>query len=341
MLVKELQDEEIGLPVNIIRQHEQYFEQCLKWQYYNPAVKGHYFTILYSKGYSTNLFLTPIDNVAPWPNFYSNFHKSFFLGLIGTAFKRKKIKLIHTSKYYYCLNEFSNNFFHWFAEVLPKMLYVKNYLKKDIEFYIPFALSEYQLSSLRLCGLRFYENTNEVVFFSSVKLVENFVGSTGYYHPPLLNEARLLIINKLKLVKSYERKIYVTRKNAARRRILNEEQVILELLKYGFEIFDFDHICFQEQVEILVNTCMLVSLHGAALTNMIFMQPGSVVFELLPTEVFSDKCYFILAGTMKHAYYYLFCETNGPNHIIADYFVNIHSFEYTLSAILSSHSILE
>ena len=43
MLFKELQDEEIVLPVNICSQHEQYFEQCLKWQYYNPEVKGHYF----------------------------------------------------------------------------------------------------------------------------------------------------------------------------------------------------------------------------------------------------------------------------------------------------------
>jgi hypothetical protein len=337
---KEVQDEEVGFPVNISRQHEQYFKQCLKWQYYNPIIRRHFFTIVYSKGYCTNILLQPIEHIAPWPGFYTNFNKSFFLGRILEAFKRKRLKFVFAPVYYYCVNEFSNNFFHWFAEVLPKMIYVKNHLNRAVQFYFPFALADYQISSLGLCGISYQENKCEVAFFSSLKLVENFAGSTGYYHTRLINETSQLIINKLQLTKNRRRKIYITRKNAARRRILNEELVIVELLKYGFEIFDFDEVSFQQQVEILVNTSILVSLHGAALTNMIFMQPGSVVFELLPTEVFSDKCYFILAGTMKHAYYYLFCEINGPNHITADYLVNVDSFESTLSKIMQTQKIL-
>lgn len=340
MEFKESHDVQIGFPLNIRKDHQQYFERCLNWQYYNPNIKVHFFTIVYGKGYSTNIFLQPIKNIAPWPDIYKKFHKSFFLGRIRDAFKRQEIKFVITPLYYYCINEFSNNFFHWFAEVLPKMIYVKNHLNKNVQFYIPFALSAYQLTSLKLCNISFYKNKNEVSFLCRVKLVENFV-YTGAYHPGLLNELKQIIINKLQLTKNKERKIYVTRKNAARRRIVNEADVIKKLLQSGFEIFDFDEISFEQQVEILVNSSIIVSLHGAALTNMIFMKPGSVVFELLPNEVLGDKCYFVLAGTMKHAYYYLFCETNGPNHITADYFVNINLFESTLSTIISGHPILE
>ena len=340
MVFKELHTVQIGFPLNINKDHQQYFELYLNWHYQNPGIKGHFFTIVYGKGYSTNILFEPIKSIAPWPDIYKKFNKSFFLGRILDAFKRNEIKFVIAPVYYYCTNEFSNNFFHWFAEVLPKMIYVKNHLNKNVQFYIPFALSAYQLTSLKLCNISFYENKKEVSFFCRLKLVENFV-FTGTYHPGLLNELKQIIINKLQLTKSKVRKIYVTRKNAARRRILNEKVVIEKLLRLGFEIFDFDEISFEQQVEILVNSSIIVSLHGAALTNMIFMKPGSVVFELLPNEVLGDKCYFVLAGTMKHAYYYLFCETNGPNHITADYFVNINLFESTLSTIISGHPILE
>ena len=338
-MFKELHNEVIGFPVNIKQEHKQYFEQCLQWQYYIPIVKDHFFSFLYLKGYGTSFLLQPIKNTEPWADFYQYFNKSFFLGRIVAAVKKRKMKAVFTREYYYCTNEFSNNFFHWFAEVLPKMVYVKNHLKDDARFFIPFPLSDYQLASLNLCNINFYETKSEATFFYHLKVVENFAGSTGYYHRELLNETAQIIKNTFRYDEKKKRKIYVTRKNAVRRRILNEDELTRVLLQWGFEIFDFDEISYQQQVEILVSTSVFVSQHGAALTNMIYMQPESTIFELLPKEVMSDKCFFILAGILRHRYYYLFCETDGPSHITADFLVNIDSFETILLKAISGHEI--
>lgn len=330
---------EINLPENITREHEQYFEQCVQWEYNNPSIKTYFFIFVYSKGYSTSFFLQPLKHMSPWPTFYDKFNKFFFMGRVLHALKKLQLKSVIKREYYYCINEFSNNFYHWFTEVLPKMIYVKNYLQKDCKFFIPFALTDYQLTSLKICGINFYCAKNEVTLFPRLNVVENFTGSTGYYHPDLLNDISELIKNSFSGNKNIKRRIYVTRKNAARRKILNEEELYTVLERYGFEIFDFDEIKFEQQFEILMNTSILVSQHGAALTNMIFMQPQSTIVELLPKEVFTDKCYFILAGTLKHSYYYLFCDTDGPGHITSNFSVNVKDFEDVLAKAISGSNL--
>ena len=333
---REINNIAIKYPVNITLEHKKYFEQCLQWEYYTPVVKNHFCSFLYLGGAGTSLLLQPIKNTEPWLNFYKTFNKSFYLGLLLAAAKKNKISFVTARLYYYCTNEFSNSYYHWFTEVLPKIVYVKNSLNTNAKFFIPFPLTEYQRTSLNLLGINFYDTKSKVTFFCQLKVVENFTMSTGYYHRSLLTETAHQIKKTIGYNEKLKRKIYVTRKNASRRRILNEEQVTDVLLKLGFEIFDFDDVNFIKQVEILVSTSILVSLHGAALTNMIYMQPNSIIFELLPKEIYSDKCFFILAGTLKHRYYYLFCEINNPSHILADYYVNIQMFEKVLLATISA-----
>ena len=68
---------------------------------------------------------------------------------------------------------------------------------------------------------------------------------------------------------------------------------------------------------------------------MIFMQPGIPIIEFLPKQTMNDKCYFALAGVMKHSYHYLFCEINGPSHITADYRVNVTALKQLLAGVIA------
>jgi hypothetical protein len=60
--------------------------------------------------------------------------------------------------------------------------------------------------------------------------------------------------------------------------VLIKEQ--LELLNVPFEIVCFDDKPLEYQVQKLRNTFILISVHGAANTNLIFMNPGSYLFEI-------------------------------------------------------------
>jgi len=68
------------------------------------------------------------------------------------------------------------------------------------------------------------------------------------------------------------RRVYISRKLADKRKAHNELAVELLMRKHGFEIVHPENISLKAQIELMAETQILVSLHGAALTNMLFMQ---------------------------------------------------------------------
>lgn len=325
----------IELPENITPADNQSFQHCLNWQYRFPSIRLHYFTIVYPAGYCTDLFLNPIENIAPWKDFYKKFKRTFFLGQLQKFLKRGRLKYVHSGSYYYCLNEYSDNYFHWFTEVLPKMLYVKKNNGPDTTFYIPFQLKDYQLASIELCEIKTYKAQESVLLFRKLQIVENFTIYPGIYNPGLLSETVFLLKRSIiQRIKNENRKIYVTRKSANRRKVLNEDKVMELVLKYGFEVYDFDKITFIKQMELMTNTRVLASIHGAGLTNMMFMPKQSLVIEFLPIELTNAKCYFILSGALGHRYHYVNCKVDGTSHITGDYLIDLPAFEKVLAEVL-------
>lgn len=319
--------ENINLPMGLIPEDSLYFEPYLNWEFADPKVKSYFGILIYKSGLATNPFFKLISNLAPWRDFDAHYNRFFFLGSMLEAFKKNKLRIVFSNKYFYCINAVSDNYFHWCTEALPKMIYVKNNFKSDIIFFIPFPLSDYQRTSLSVCNLKYHESNNDVSLFFNLKVVENLTGTTGYYHTVLLKEASQVLKANFKILDNRKKRVYVTRKNSKRRRIVNEDELIVILLKYEFEIYDFDEVGFEKQIEILANSSIFISQHGAALTNMIFMEAGSRIVELLPKKIFNDKCYFTLAGSMLHKYFFVFCEMNGVSHITSDFLVNIQEFE--------------
>ncbi|MBB1284675.1 glycosyltransferase family 61 protein [Flavisolibacter sp. BT320] len=317
----------IDLPVNLISEDLPCFEKNQSWAYQLPLIVKRKLVIVYPKGYCTSCLFDPIENIAPWKEFYNSFHKNFFIGLFLKFLFRFKIRVIATATYYYCVNEFSENYFHWFTEVVPKMLSVRK-IDKEAVFFLPFSLKPFQLESLKECDINFVTSDDQISIFRKVWVVENPTVYPGIYHPDLVNEVRTVF--KPSCLTGNKRKIYITRRSSHRRKLLNEHAIIPILAKYSIEIFDFDLLSFDDQLAILHNTSLLVSIHGAALTNMLFLPSNSKVIEILPVAIPNDKCYFTLAGTLNVQYYYIDCEMDGNNHVTANFLVDPEEFEKQL-----------
>jgi capsular polysaccharide biosynthesis protein len=106
------------------------------------------------------------------------------------------------------------------------------------------------------------------------------------------------------------RKVYVSRKKRGVRMPENEDEIISFLTSHSFEIVDFDDLNFEQQVTLMTETRVLISIHGAGMVNINFMQKGGTVLELI-NEPYAKTEYtfpFWKLGTLNELnYHVLFC----------------------------------
>jgi capsular polysaccharide biosynthesis protein len=167
-------------------------------------------------------------------------------------------------------------------------------------------------------------NPNEVIQVKNLILPNETSYSTGNYHDLLFHELRLVISNQIN--KHIEkgttpsRKIYISRRSNSRRKVLNENELYDMILQRGFEILNFDDIAWLDQVKICRCCSVMMSIHGAALTNMLFMPSGGQIIEFRRKEDNRNNCYFSLANACQHEYFYLVGDNNNvQKKIIGDY----------------------
>jgi capsular polysaccharide biosynthesis protein len=99
-------------------------------------------------------------------------------------------------------------------------------------------------------------------------------------------------------------RLYISRKSAQYRRVLNELEVIEFLRAYGFRTITLESLSFQEQVTLMANATVAIAPHGAGLTNLIFSPPGSVVIELFSPD-YLYNLYWLISNLSQLKYYYL------------------------------------
>jgi len=76
-----------------------------------------------------------------------------------------------------------------------------------------------------------------------------------------------------------------------------------------------------------------VSLHGAALTNMLFLAPNTKVLELRNRDDATAQCYFNLAAALGLPYYYTLNNGDSSETIITDFTIDVDALRTALDQI--------
>jgi capsular polysaccharide biosynthesis protein len=79
---------------------------------------------------------------------------------------------------------------------------------------------------------------------------------------------------------AFPRRIYLDRRGAPGRTLVNEAEVITKLAPLGFVPVAAEKLSLPDQVRLFRNAEAIVAPHGAGLTNLGFCQPGCAVLEL-------------------------------------------------------------
>jgi capsular polysaccharide biosynthesis protein len=116
---------------------------------------------------------------------------------------------------------------------------------------------------------------------------------------------------------------------------VNEIGVINTIKNVGYRLVLNEELSFRQQVQLMLGTNVLLGLHGAGLTNMIFMPAGSVIVEIRKEEDSQNNCFFSLASALGHKYYYVLAKPFKSNIPINDHFSdNVFVDIARLSAVL-------
>ena len=231
------------------------------------------------------------------------------------------------------VDQWSGNYYHWMVESLTKILSVRRPFD-EFTILIPssFKQSGFQESSLKLLNIRFeyFDDVSEIAYCNELYLPLN-VAITSTCNPPYIRKLRTLLRAPVNEAPADSR-IYISRRLAERRKISNEAAVIEILERYQFKVIDCETLSFSEQREMASKTSVMIGLHGAGLTNMLFMSAGKTVFELR-RESEENFCYENLAEALHLQYKFLECKNMGDDPHNSDFYVNLERLEEALKSI--------
>ena len=263
------------LPESAISFYDSYKSPLLKI-YSFPETRVSILGVLSSKGLILPYNL-PIENLAQTIILISAYKKLIF---------QRSSHEFKSGSYILFFNPFSHsNIAHWLTEALVRIWLCKDIIQKNDQFLIPrSSMTEFAIDSIRALGFKNeckIHDTSKFIY-ERVKVINSNGRQTEF--DPCLVEIRKNILAKTNnsiMSKENPYVLYVKRHKTSKRKILNEEEMI-NLLKSQFEIkvIEASQMSFSQQVLEFSKAWCVISMHGAALSNMIWMKEGAHVIEL-------------------------------------------------------------
>ena len=234
------------------------------------------------------------------------------------------------------INQWHYAYFHWFIDILPRVLSVLDYQEKSGKYVfllVPKTLKEWQLTSLNLLGFdssSFFplDQTTVTTSILSTTLIASPAGrANGLPNAPYDCMSSVVIQDlALKLSSSplqtrllgCPKKIYISRNDALSRRIINEDEVVSFLESYGYVSVILDGMPLHQIISLFRTATHIIGVHGAGLTNLLFSENASVI-ELHAEGHGIRPDYFQLAMIKRLQYcYHVFPSFNKFNDVVVD-----------------------
>jgi capsular polysaccharide biosynthesis protein len=220
-------------------------------------------------------------------------------------------------------NQWAHAHFHWMLDTLPRLALLP-ITQTDSPILVPPRLSSAARESLRLLGVA--EARLEPLVDPHVVVDElvmpSFVGKTG--NPPrwALDWLTERLVGK---PKSRDRRLFVSRRDARWRTVVNEDEVMGMLEPLGFEGLVASSLPLTEQLTRFAEAEIVVGPHGGALTGLLAARDATVI-ELFP-EDYVNGCYYAVSDALGLDYWYLVSKSRRGNLL-----VDLEALRATLAA---------
>jgi hypothetical protein len=279
--------------------------------------------------YYNRIYPTPIANLFYLQNSYLFGHKGLVLTVKHEVFQEFSHHFgIATLKKFLLKNPFylytksakkitgvgavlvspeSQNYYHWLNDVLPRIRLYEEVIGQVDHFCVASNVPQKFLDILTGFGIPskkilLVEDKDKLHF--DHLYVSSLPGSEGRSPQWAIEYTRDKLIKTHGAAKT-TKKIYLKRGNSTDRKILNEDAIISTLKNNGFEIIEPGNLSIHQQVSLVQQAKIVVSAHGAALTNLLFSPDNLMVVELFSPDYFRTDCYYTLSAMLKLNYWYI------------------------------------
>ena len=188
--------------------------------------------------------------------------------------------------------EGSHNYFHWFAEVLPR-LWTLLQSGEQADWYVADCYSYWQRASLAVLGVPLERviQPHTTFHLEADELLVPSLQATQAISPMVTGLAKGLGVQDAKEDET-KQLIYIKRTNS--RLPANDEQFLAWRQHHGFEDFLLEDMSLSEQILLFRKAKIVLGSHGAGLTNIIHCRPGTLVVEFMPVGL-NRPCYPVLS----------------------------------------------
>lgn len=233
-----------------------------------------------------------------------------------------------------------DNYWHWTFDILPRiyLLQQAGLLQQCDKILINPIQLPYQKHMLTQLGIpmdRFIFSNDQLHIQAKELLVPGIPEHKD--HIPLWSLEFLRgLFKPASTAISFGKKIFITRKKARNRKIINEDELLNLLQPLGFNVVALEELTVSEQVQLFAEADILIAPHGASQTNLIYSRPGTTIIELF-SPGWIHYLYWSMSGQLGIKYYYLIAEGEAPgedNFVIdksADLFIDINKFRQVLN----------
>ncbi len=216
------------------------------------------------------------------------------------------------------LNAWSQNYWHWIIDCLTRLEGIEFYYQKTgikPQLIIDANPTSWQVDSLKLLG---YQPQDCIQWNKSRMRVNKLIISSFRRHydkvysvesPSAscwIRERMLSHLSDNEDIKPFSSKIFISRRKAGGRRIINENDVIATLAEFGFITYVLEDMNFADEVRLFSQAKIVVAPHGAGLTNIIFSQSLTLI-ELFGLSI--SPCFANLARGLGFQYGYIQCQS--------------------------------
>jgi len=321
----------VKLPVNL-EEEDDFFEGC---DYTSEEVGAYKF-----KNVNVSPFgvvfkgLSCVREVRPSvdkPNSYFRRHLS------AIYLKRKSVR--KEGNYLLAFDDFSHGgYYHWMLETLPKIFSLKEY-HDDYVLLLPDRIDKVRAESLKVFGNIKTEiiPKNQYFKIKGELLAIDRIAYKTHHRIEVLKPLRKLFLSHFSAphVASYE-KIFISRKQTERRHIVNEKEVIDVISHFGFKTLYLDEFTLEEQINIFSKAKIVIGIHGAGLSNILFMEKNTKLLELRGRiQNHKGLDFYKLASVLDINYYYQLCEDeDNESYILSNYTIDTDKLKLNLEKLL-------